>query len=204
MKNHLKLAIMKHYNLVEAPQADVEAVVEEALVAKIAFGEVAGVDATIYFPGEELTDGTAVYSDEALEIALEDGDYELENGDVLSVAGGIVTAIAPAGEEVEEAPSEDEEAPVEAQESLEEILAALAPIFENFEERIAALEVTGAELSEENVELKKTIENNEKTIVDLSKKPAAPSHRVNNNQSTMLKAPRTGTILSRINNSKNK
>ena len=53
---------------------------------------------SIYFDGE-LSEGVAVFSDEAMESPLADGDHALADGRVVSVAEGVVSAVAAASSE---------------------------------------------------------------------------------------------------------
>jgi ATP-dependent protease ClpP protease subunit len=51
-----------------------------------------GDDGDLYFDGD-LTEGTAVFSDDAMTVPVADGDYEFEDGTAISVAQGLVTDV---------------------------------------------------------------------------------------------------------------
>ncbi len=59
---------------------------------KAANKALAGDDGDLYFDGD-LSDGAAIYSDQAMTIPAPDGDYEFEDGTTISVAAGIVTDV---------------------------------------------------------------------------------------------------------------
>jgi len=86
---------------VETKLEEVVEVVETEV--KLAEATLEGGD-KIYFDGTLGVD-TAVFTDEALEVPVADGDFILENGDTFVVEGGVVTTLTPA--EVEEEPEEE-------------------------------------------------------------------------------------------------
>jgi len=86
---------------VETKLEEVVEVVETEV--KLAEATLEGGD-KIYFDGTLGVD-TAVFTDEALEVPVADGDFVLENGDAFVVEGGVVTTLTPA--EVEEEPEEE-------------------------------------------------------------------------------------------------
>ena len=167
MKNHFGFVDASNEEDLKAALAKFE-VVEEVPseeTVELKFGDVSLEDGTVlYFPGEELTEGTKLYIDETLEEQAPEGDHTLDNGDVISVDGeGNVTAIQVAGEDGEdeieeedlaEEPSDVEE-PVNAQ--VEELLEALQPIFDTIDSRLSALENSKQELANENDALKQEL-----------------------------------------------
>ena len=137
--------------------------VEEVSTAKVELGE-ATLDTgdAIYFPGDNLTEGSVIYTDEAQEELHPAGDVVIDNGDVVSIGEeGIVTGIVtPDGDEEEEIDNQEEETEeLQTPETVEEVLTALQPVFDDLYARLDALEGGNAELSKENVELKKTNES---------------------------------------------
>ena len=86
---------------VETKLEEVVEVVETEV--KLAEATLEGGD-KIYFDGTLGVD-TAVFTDEALEVPVADGDFVLENGDAFVVKNGVVTTLTPA--EVEEEPEEE-------------------------------------------------------------------------------------------------
>jgi ATP-dependent protease ClpP protease subunit len=62
----------------------------------------------VYFEGDALADGVAVFIDEAMEEAAPDGDHLLADGRTITVSGGVVSAIASAGAEGAENKEDDE------------------------------------------------------------------------------------------------
>ena len=47
----------------------------------------------VYFEGDALAEGTAIFSDESMETPAPDGDHLLSDGQTITVVGGVVTAI---------------------------------------------------------------------------------------------------------------
>lgn len=50
---------------------------------------------TLYFEGDTLEVGTALFTDEAMSIAAEDGEHTLDSGEVVVIFEGVVTEIRP-------------------------------------------------------------------------------------------------------------
>lgn len=140
------------------------------------FGSASLEDGTvIYFPGDELSEGSIVYSDEEQTEAVGASDWTLENGDVVTTGeDGTVTSI-----EVTDAPEEDDSEGDEdlGQEGIsEEMLIILA----EFNSRLEALEALNQSLSEEKAKLETEkgnleveLEAKTKDNVKLSKTSAA-------------------------------
>lgn len=55
-------------------------------------------EGSVYFEGDELAEGVAVFSDEAMETPVEDGELTLSDGRTVTVAEGAVESIAEAPE----------------------------------------------------------------------------------------------------------
>jgi ATP-dependent protease ClpP protease subunit len=68
---------------------------------------------SVYFDGE-LAEGSAVFTDEAMETPAPDGDHALADGRVMSVADGMVTALAAASSEDEDNNTENNAADLAA------------------------------------------------------------------------------------------
>lgn len=62
----------------------------EVKAASIGLADESG---TVYYSGDSLAEGTAVFSDEGMTTALADGDYSLADGSTITVTGGLVTAV---------------------------------------------------------------------------------------------------------------
>ena len=179
-------------------EVKVEEVTEEA---KQVFGDVTLADGetTLYFEGDSLSVGAKLYADEALTEEISGpADLEAENGDIISIDEfGNVVAITPAGQE---APAEEEQTALptsvkettitetafeateigtaeevkeEFQTPVEEILLALQPIFEEINQRFAALEGTSEEVQEEVALAKQEAEQATAKAEKLAKMPAA-------------------------------
>lgn len=86
---------------------------------------------TIYFEGETLEIGLAVFMDEALETPAPDGDHLLADGRTITTEGGVVTAIA-------EAPTTEE--------LIEDMKAATEEIVNQFKKEITALKAENSKL----------------------------------------------------------
>lgn len=99
--------------------------------------------ATIYFEGEAIEQGTAVFADAELTEALEDGEYELADGRTIEVVDGAVANITEAEEEEEEegaAASADDNAPVASAKRPQPKAKAKSAEVVALENRIKALE----------------------------------------------------------------
>jgi len=121
-------------------------------------------DGTIVYYDGELGAEVAVFTDEAMEILIEDGDYVLENGDTFSVVNGVISVYTPIV--VDETPEV-----VPEEEALEEV---------NFEEKYNEIKVIVDELKEklemfnkQEVKLKAEIEklNAEPEVESITQKP---------------------------------
>ena len=155
---------------------NIEAEATEEVAEALTFGEATLEDGEtkIYFPGDDLTEGSTIYTDEDQTTTATAGEYVIDNGDVVSVnEDGVVTGIVATGgdedapvDEVEEDLQEDEEKVVS---QVEEIFEALAPVFNEINSRLDALEGNNAELSKENIELKKTNEELSTKVEKLGK-----------------------------------
>lgn len=93
----------------ETELEEVVEVVEEKTEVVLTEATLEGGD-IIYFDGTLAVD-TAVFTDEALETPVADGDFILENGDAFVVVGGVVTEYTPTV--ADEAPAEPEEEALE-------------------------------------------------------------------------------------------
>ena len=197
----VKDTVKKFYSLVDASSKEeltaalelLNAEVNEVEVveeAKEAFGDatLADGETKIYFAGDDLTIGTALFADETLETPVGAGEWTLENGDVLLTdEAGLVLDLLPAGGEVEEDQSAqptsikettttetnfNEEVVEEVSEvktQVEEIFEALQPLFDQINARFEALEGT----SKENEELKEELSKTQAKVEKLAKQPAA-------------------------------
>ena len=122
--------------------------IEEATKEPVKYGEarLAGEDEVfIYFPGDDLTVGSEVYSDEGFEDPLADGEYPLESGYVLTVADGTATDIVEVGADEEDAPAEDvpdEEQELDEAFDAEGFKAEILELLALFNERVEKLEET--------------------------------------------------------------
>ena len=122
---------------------------------------------SIYFPGDNLSEGSTVFTDEAQTEMATAGDYVIDNGDVVSVSEeGIVTSIVtPDGDTEEEIDNQDTDVTDEVKnESVEELLEAIQPIFSEIDARLTALEGANTELSKANVTLNKENESLKKDL----------------------------------------
>jgi len=133
-------------------------------IPEIKLAEATLEDGTIIYFDGELGVELIVYTDEAMEVVLPDGDYVLENGDTFSVVNGMIGEYTPIVNETEPAPEE---------EALEEI---------NFEEKYNEIKIIVDELkaqlekfNKQEVELKAEIEklSAEPEVEPISSKPQA-------------------------------
>lgn len=101
----------------------------------------------MYFDGEAIAVGTAVFTDEAMTMPAEDGSYTASEGETIVVAGGMVTEIMPVVEDTETVDSlkakvADLEAKIATSASEKEaaIEAAVAEVKNQFKEKFASME----------------------------------------------------------------
>ena len=203
----VKETIKNFYGLVDASsEADLQAAltalsakeVEEVSTDKVELEEVeAPVEVklgqatlddgnSIYFPGDDLSEGSVIYTDEALETIHPAGDVTIDNGDVVSIGEeGIVTGIVtPDGDTEEEIEQTDEtEVATETTGMVEEVLTALAPAFEDIDTRLTALEGGNAQLSKENEALTTDLSAANEKLEKLAKASAAEPFTSENEQS---------------------
>lgn len=108
----------------------------------------------IYFAGDLAVD-TAVFTDEAMETPVADGDHKLEDGRTITVAAGIVTVITPA----EEDNNDDDQA--EAIKAKDDKIAELESKIKELEkgtpEAVKKMETMVATLSAELEKVKKFV-----------------------------------------------
>ena len=158
-----------------------------AAKTKLASAEMAEGGA-IYFEGE-LGEATVVFSDEAMSMALADGDYTLANGQTVTVLGGSVSAVvemeaAPevieeailSMDEVAEAISRTVESQVETQNRVvsgEEAFKVLDSIVAELTKDITALKSANVELSTKLTKL--GAEPADKSITKLGSEPKVES-----------------------------
>lgn len=176
---------------------------------KVPFGEITDADGTTFYfegPDDSLSVGTKLYGDEDLTVELGAMSIGLENGDVIMTDEfGNVVEIVPAGEESEEEQVQSSEsAPSSIKETVttetnfqeevsivEEMLTALAPKFQAYDEMFASIndalglskekeEALSAENELLKEQLSKTVEEKEK----FASMPAAESHRVGNSKNS--------------------
>ena len=202
----VKETIKNFYGLVDASsEADLQAAltalsakeVEEVSTDKVELEEVeAPVEVklgqatlddgnSIYFPGDDLSEGSVIYTDEALETIHPAGDVTIDNGDVVSIGEeGIVTGIVtPDGDteeeiEQEDVPAEDLQTPV-----VEEVLTALQPVFDDIYAQIEALRGDSTELSKANEALTTDLSAANEKLEKLGKLSAAEPFTSENEQS---------------------
>jgi hypothetical protein len=74
-------------------------------ITKLKFGSVETEQGTIYFEGEELAEGVAVFADAEMTTPLADGSYNV-NGQEVVVSGGMITSMVAITEMSEEAVEE--------------------------------------------------------------------------------------------------
>ena len=154
---------------------EVEVVAE--VTEEVKFGDVTTADGiTLYFPGDELTEGSKLYLDEGQEESAPAGSHVLENGDIIETDDeGFVISIESAGGEPSDETEEDlEETPeIETQGVVEEVLLALEPIFAEIQSQLDALKGDNADLSKVNEDLKTELSAANDKAEKLSKLPAA-------------------------------
>ena len=177
-KEDLEAALEKFNAEVEVANEEVqlgEVEVTDVIEDKQMFGDVTLEDGTVlYFPGEELTEGSKLYTDEDQTESAPAGSHTLDNGDVIELdEEGFVVSIESAGDPEEEVEEDLEQEEDTQAQGVEEILAALAPVLEDFEARILALESGNEELSKQNESLKEDLSKAEAKAEKLGKLPAA-------------------------------
>jgi ATP-dependent protease ClpP protease subunit/nitrate reductase NapAB chaperone NapD len=91
--------------------------------------------------GDEIAEGVAVFTDEALETPAPDGDHQLADGQTITVVGGVITAVATAGAPDAEDKTKDIEAVNAKIASME---AAQVAIIESVNKLTTAIEAQNA------------------------------------------------------------
>jgi len=95
----------------------------------------------IYYDGDMLGVDIAIFTDEALTIAVETGEYVLENGDTFVVTDGVITEYTPiVAEETEEEPV------VEQGEDFEKLYNDLKSVVDDMKNQLAKFEANEVKL----------------------------------------------------------
>lgn len=110
----------------------------------------------VYFEGEELEDGKNVFSDEAMEMPMEDGEYVLSNGKALLVSGGIVASLMEIATDVVVEDELNKE--TLASEELAKSVLELATAFKTLRDEFDSYKSESANLAKEKEELTKESE----------------------------------------------
>jgi len=87
----------------------------------------------IYYDGE-LTVETAIWSDEAMETPVEDGEYVLENGDKFVTVGGVITEFIPLTPEETEEPEAEEMEEVDFEKKYNDLLVIVEELKKDLQE----------------------------------------------------------------------
>lgn len=99
---------------------------------------------SIYFEGDAIAEGVAVFTDESMETPAPDGDHLLSDGQTITVAGGVVTSIA------EAAASEDKADMGAVNAKIETIEATQATIVDAIANLTKVIETQNATISKFN------------------------------------------------------
>jgi ATP-dependent protease ClpP protease subunit len=125
MSNMAKAFVTKN----ETPEGDVEVETVNAS-AELAEG------GSVYFDGE-LAEGTALFSDEAMESPIADGEFAMADGRSVMVAGGVVTELVAVAED--DAPDEENKEVAALNAKIKELENSNKAILENQEKQTDAL-----------------------------------------------------------------
>ena len=171
-KEEVEAALVALNTVEEVPTEKVE--LDETTPTEVKLGEATLDDGTrIFFPGDNLSEGSVVYTDDTQETIHPAGDVTIDNGDVVRIGDeGIVTEIVtPDGDTEEEIDNTDEE--LQTPETVEEVLTALQPVFDDIYAQIEALRTGNDELSKVNETLKADILASNEKLEKLGKSSAA-------------------------------
>jgi len=122
--------------------------------------EIKTVDGQIlYTPADSFAEGAEVFmvDGDGNQVPAADADYVLENGVTLTIVAGKITVVAEAPVAQVEAPKVEQAEVVKyalTPEDMQSIMDALAPAMKEMTDKIAALEVTVAELTAANADMK--------------------------------------------------
>ena len=134
---------------------------------KAAMKTLADEGGDVYFDGE-LTEGTAVFEDDAMTTPCADGDYQFDDGTEITVVGGLVTEV------LEDPDEEQAQAQTEAQNADEASKAVIVAL----RKKLAALKAEKKELEEAMAE-SETVLNSASKALQLAKSTYKPEKREN-------------------------
>ena len=210
-KEEVEAALVALNTVEEVPTEKVE--LEETKPTEVKLGEATLDDGTrIFFPGDDLSEGSVVYTDDTQETIHPAGDVTIDNGDVVTIGEeGIVSTITtPDGDTEEEIDNTDEAVEdLQTPETVEEVLTALQPVFDDIYDQIEALRTGNDTLTESNETLKTALAASNEKLDKLGKSSAAEPFTAENeteksafmkNQSGYQRALQSGDYSPKLKN----
>lgn len=139
-----------------------------ATIRGIKLGSVELLDgsAMMHFEGDDLTDGLNVFADEAMEVPVADGTYELADGRILEVSGGAVASLR-----VAEAAAEESEGEEVAESLTKDFIDAVLESLGKVNERLENLEKSNVNVED----LSKELEETKTELSEMKETPAVKS-----------------------------